>query len=117
MAKGVDAIAVDVGHGAGRPEFKITRDERDANRITRLQRSFEGHVARAKGRGTAAHGHEALVAERDADGFRHVRIEPAHRQRRGDRAEHRRHFTAADAAEAAEDLCVLRRDRRTADSS
>src|SRR5439155_21643655 len=41
MAEGIHAIAVDVRHGAGAAELKIAGDECDADRIARLERSFE----------------------------------------------------------------------------
>ncbi len=48
MPERVHLVAVDVRHRAGRAKPQVAADEHDANRVARLERSLERHLARAK---------------------------------------------------------------------
>ena len=96
MAERVNVVAVDMGDGPGAAEQQIAAHKRDAQRVARLQWPFEGHVAGPRARG-GAHRHEALILEGGAEHRAEIRLETAHHQRRGDRPQHRRHFTAETA--------------------
>ena len=73
VAEGVDAIAVDVGHRAGGAELQVAADEHHADRVARLQRPVERHLAGAQAGGAAAGRDEALIAERAAETFGRAR--------------------------------------------
>ena len=96
MAEGIHAIAVDVRHGAGAAELKIAGDECDADRIARLERSFERHLARTRARRAAAARNESLIPKCAADHIRDLGLEARHRQRRRDGVEQRAELRAAE---------------------
>ena len=96
MTERIHAVAVDMGHRAGRPERQIAADEHDADAVTRFQRSFKRLLAGMEAGGVSAHRDEALFAERAAEHVGDFRLEPGHHERRRDRTEQRAELRAAD---------------------
>ncbi len=107
MAERVDAIPIDVRHGAGGAELEIAGEQAHTHRVTGTQRTIVAGGEAGAGRLSARHRHEAGSGERRRERIDHRRVEAGRNHRHRDRTQHR-----ADAAEiggAARDDQRLRR--------
>ena len=98
MSERVDAVLVDVRHGACRAKFKVAADERDADGVAWLQRSLERFLAGPACGDAAAGRNEALFPERTGQQVGKVRLEAGHHERRRDRLEPHTDLRSSDSA-------------------
>ena len=88
MAEGVHPIAVHLGDRAGGAEFEIAAHQRDADGIARAQRARRGRRRiLLRQRAAGHHRQEAAIAEGAHHRIGHGGVEPAERNRRGNRTE------------------------------
>ena len=102
MAERVHAFAVEVRHRAGGAKLQVAGDEHHADGVARLERAVVRHFPRAQAGGRAAHGHEALLAERAPERVGQIGLEAGHHERRGDRAQQRAELVPAQPRDAAD---------------
>ena len=110
MAERVDVVAVDVRDGTGAAHLQVAVDQHHADRIARLQRTVERHLAGAQADGAAAGRHESLAAEGAAEQLAHLRSEAGHDERRRDRTKERAELTAGESRDGihAVQFCIAR---------
>src|SRR5262245_7114349 len=87
MPERVDAIAVDVRDGAGRAHLEVAANERHANGVTLSKRARRSGRAWALASAADNHPDEPSLRERAGEQIDRFRLEAAHHDRRGNRAE------------------------------
>ena len=102
MAERIDAVAVDVRHSTRSAELQIAADQHHADRVARLQRSFERRLAVLESGGAAAGGDESLLTQCAGEDVGDVGLEARHHERRRDRTQQRPDLLACEPRDGAD---------------